>query len=203
MAVARAGPLWAAETARAGHGSQLIDETLIIRETGTALLYPPTAAFDLLKLYRYELTRTWSAETPWTWVMLNPSTASAMVDDQTIRRCCGFARAGGAGGIVVVNLFAWRSTSPAELARQLDPVGELNDAFILRACTVPARVVVAAWGCHGTLDGRGAVVRRMLSGAGVQLMCLGTTKGGQPWHPSRLPAAARLTPYKPQTAVLA
>jgi hypothetical protein len=92
-------------------------------------------------------------------------------------------------------MFAWRSTDPAELTRQADPVGELNDAFILQAC-VPGRVVVAAWGRPGALYGRGAVVARTLAARGVWLMCLGTTKAGQPLHPSRLPAAARLIPYQ-------
>jgi len=85
-----------------------IDENLIIREEGPALVYPPTATFDLSRAYRYELTRTWSSAPPWAWCMLNPSTADARADDQTITRCCRFARAGGAGGIIVVNLFAWR-----------------------------------------------------------------------------------------------
>jgi hypothetical protein len=179
------------------------DESLLLRETGAALIYPPTAVFDPLKVYRYELTRTWSAAPPWAWCMRNPSTADALRDDQTVTRCCRFARAGGAGGIVAVNLFAWRATDPAELARQPDPVGELNDAFILQACTAPGRVVVAAWGCHGTLCGRDAAVTRMLATEGVRLMCLGTTKGGQPLHPSRLPAAAQLIPYEPRASATA
>jgi hypothetical protein len=31
-------------------------------------------------------------------------------------------------------------------------------------------------------------------------MCLGTAKGGQPLHPSRLAAATRLEPYRPGAA---
>ncbi len=46
------------------------------------------------------------------WVMLNPSTADHVHDDPTIRRCMGFARAWGYGGIAVVNLYAWRATDP-------------------------------------------------------------------------------------------
>jgi hypothetical protein len=100
-------------------------------------------------------------------------------------------------------MFAWRATDPAELARQADPAGALADAFILQACTVPGRIVVAAWGCHGTLRGRAAEVTRMLAAEGVRLMCLGTTKGGQPLHPSRLPTAARPIPYEPPASAAA
>ncbi len=199
MTVTRAA-LSRADRASGRPGGQRIDERRIIRETGHALLNPPTAAFDRLRLYRYELTRTWSALPPWAFVMLNPSTADAMDDDQTIRRCCGFARAGGAGGIVVVNLFAWRSTSPAELARQADPVGDLNDAFIWNACTAPGRMVIAAWGAHGSLRGRAAEVTVMLEDAGVVLHCLGVTGAGYPRHPSRLAAAVRPVPYAPLRA---
>lgn len=172
----------------------VIDEDRVIRETGPALIWPPTAAFDLTYRYRYELTRAWSDLPPWAWVMLNPSTADALEDDQTIRRCCGFARAGGAGGIVAANLFAWRATDPAELADLDDPIGDLDDAFILNACQ-PGRMVVAAWGANGALRGRAAEVAAMLAAAGVRLHCLGTTQAGQPLHPSRLPAAARLIPW--------
>ncbi len=174
----------------------VIDESQVLREEGGALIYPPTAAFDPDKLYRWELTRTWSDAPPWAFCMLNPSTADAMRNDLTVTRCCGFAKAGGAGGIVVVNLFAWRSTSPAELARQADPVGELNDAFILNACR-PGRMVVAAWGAHDYARRRAAAVTAMLEAGGGELHCLGVTKGGHPLHPSRLAATVGPVPWRP------
>ena len=56
--------------------------------------------------YRYRLERSWDDSLPWiTWVMLNPSTADASVDDATIRRVVGFSRKFGAGAAWVVNLF--------------------------------------------------------------------------------------------------
>lgn len=66
--------------------------------------------------YRYRLWRTWAPELPrMAWIMLNPSTADAEVDDPTIRRCVGFAKREGCGGIEVVNLYAYRSTDPSVL----------------------------------------------------------------------------------------
>ncbi len=173
-----------------------IDETRIIRETGDGLLWPPTAVFDLTRKFRYELTRTWSDALPWVWVMLNPSTADAMEDDATINRCSRRAKRRGAGGIIVVNLFAYRATRPAELARCRGPVGRLNDEFIRQAIAAPGRLVIAAWGADGTLHGRAARVSRMLTAAGIPIWCLGTTKDGQPVHPLYQPRDAELVPYR-------
>src|SRR5262245_19133112 len=85
-------------------------------------------------LYRYWLTRTWDNSLRRVcWVMLNPSTADAEQDDPTIRRCVGFARSWGAGGIIVVNLFAFRASDPKALLRAADPVGPDNDGHILKS----------------------------------------------------------------------
>jgi hypothetical protein len=177
-----------------------IDEARIIRETGDDLLWPPTAVFDLTRKFRYELTRTWSDAAPWVWVMLNPSTADAMQDDPTINRCARRAERFGAGGIIVVNLFAYRATRPADLARCPYPVGEFNDEFIRLATTEPGLMVIAAWGKHGTLRGRSAQVTRTLTAAGIPTWCLGTTKNGQPVHPLYQPRDADLVPYQAPAA---
>ena len=176
-------------------------DKLTILETGDSLLYPPTAVLDPTRAYRYELTRTWSSAPPVTWLMLNPSTADAVVDDPTVARCARRAQRIGAGGIVIVNLFAYRATRPAELARCPDPVGELNDEFIRQAIAEPGRLVIAGWGAHGTLRGRAGQVTRMLATAGVPIWCLGTTRNGQPVHPLYQPASAGPVRYEaPQAA---
>lgn len=102
--------------------------------------------------YRYRLWRLWDELAPvMTWVMLNPSTADAEVDDPTIRKCIGFAKQHHYGGIVVVNLFAYRATDPKELGKVKDPVGPENDQHILWACTAPLMLsVVAGWGTAKT-----------------------------------------------------
>jgi hypothetical protein len=74
-----------------------------------------TATISDCGRYRYTLGRTWSDEPPVLFVMLNPSTADADVDDNTISKCIGFAKRWGHGGITVVNLYAWRATNPKEL----------------------------------------------------------------------------------------
>lgn len=55
--------------------------------------------------YRYALHRWWGDGARLIFVMLNPSTADANVDDPTIRRCVGFARSLGFDGLGVFNLY--------------------------------------------------------------------------------------------------
>ncbi|MFF7476618.1 DUF1643 domain-containing protein [Streptomyces sp. NPDC008092] len=156
------------------------------------------AVFDESRTYRYLLTRIWDpARAPMVWVMLNPSTADAFVEDATVRRLAGgngFARREGAGGIVVVNLFAVRSTDPRVLLRHEDPVGRYNDVFI-RQATSMSSTVVCAWGAAGVQHGRGQQVTEALTARRVALSCLGTTSTGQPRHPLYVPGDAVLQPY--------
>jgi hypothetical protein len=144
--------------------------------------------------YRYLLFDYWDADAPIVlWVMLNPSTADAEVDDPTIRRCRGFTRAWGAGGFEVVNLYAWRATDPRELGRTFhDPVGRWsrrahneneNDRAIVAAARRADRVI-AAWGAWcGPHPNRPARVLDLLAGQGRQVEALGLTKDGHPRHP--------------------
>ena len=136
-------------------------------------------------LYRYELTRLWAAGPLVCFVMLNPSTADAIDDDATLRRCLGFARAWGFGGLYVVNLFAFRATDPRQLRYAADPVGPHNDKHILDAAA-RATEVVCAWGPGGTYQQRDAEVRRLLLQDRSRIFSLGRTIGGHPPHPLRL-----------------
>ena len=134
-------------------------------------------------MYRYVLTRTWDVVLPSVnFLMLNPSTADAFQLDPTNRRCVGFAQAWGYGSMVTTNIFAFRSTDPAGLRTAEDAIGPENNDAILSAA-MNADLVIAAWGTHGELQGRGTAVREMLVGAGIALHALRLTKAGHPGHP--------------------
>lgn len=154
------------------------------------------AVFDSpARTYRYLLTRIWDPSVkPVVFLMLNPSTADALEDDPTIRRCTSFAKREQSGGLVVVNLFGLRSTDPRALLHHHDPVGRHNDAFV-RQATSRASTVIAAWGAAGVTGGRSQEVTDALTARGVRLHCLGRTSTGQPRHPLYLPGAAVLEPY--------
>ena len=161
--------------------------TLFQIDTGKSALISPCGR------YRYRLERTWSDKPRACWIMLNPSTADAEHDDNTIRRVVDFTHGWCYGGLIVVNLFALRSTSPAVLHD--DPaaaIGPENDARIIEAVEQCRRVVVA-WGIHGPLARRDKQVLRLLKNR--QLHCLGLTSGGHPRHPLFISGATQLIPF--------
>ena len=143
-----------------------------------------TACVSECGRYRYRLYRQWDDSKPDVlFVMLNPSTADHNKDDRTISRCVGFARGWGYGGLLVGNLFALRSTNPANLRISDDPIGPFNDAA-LRDMAAQVDKVVAAWGGHGKLQNRGTAVLQMLAG---KCHALKLNQSGEPAHPLYLP----------------
>ena len=150
--------------------------------------------------YRYLLVRRWDNTLPdATFVMLNPSTADERDDDPTIRKCIGFAKRWGCGGIKVVNLYAFRATNPRDCFAAADPIGGAEaDAAIIHAAESAAALgwpLVAAWGADE--KGRRAAEVRSWS-AMRDAQCLGFTRGGQPRHPLMLAYATPLEPLLPE-----
>lgn len=139
------------------------------------------AQFSKDRKYRYALWRTWQVgDGHVMFIGLNPSTADETKDDPTIRRCIGFAKRLGYGGIHMLNLFAFRATSPNDLKRAADPVGPENDKF-LRMYFDVLGFNIACWGTHGDFMGRGDKVIELLGREDLQ--CFSITKNGQPKHP--------------------
>lgn len=93
----------------------------------------------------------------------------------------------------MLNLFALRSTDPRKLREAADPIGPVND-FEIRKAVDKSHAVIACWGNHGALHGRGLVVHKMLPHI---LRCFGLTAAGQPKHPLYLPKDARVVPFVP------
>lgn len=150
---------------------------------------------DVEQAYRYMLSRTWGEGRRFVnFVMLNPSTADAEVDDPTIVRCMRRAAGWGFDGLTVTNLFAFRSTDPAGLKKTTDPIGPLNDDVLI-AVARDAACVVCGWGAHGGLHDRARAVRKLLESADIPLHHLGLTKGGHPGHPLFLPYGVELTSW--------
>jgi hypothetical protein len=161
----------------------------------------PLATFSPCGRYRYTLRRTTGglldAHGTVAWIMLNPSTADARVDDKTICKVRGFAARWGYRDLVVVNAYAWRSTDPdglwsVDCYTAGGPTGgEDNDAAILAACAGAERVV-CAWGKNLRPDRRAELAHLL---AGVPLWALKFNDDGSPVHPLYQPNTRTPVPF--------
>ena len=143
-----------------------------------------SAVISPCERYRYILRRQWEEGNQIKWmafIMLNPSTADAEQDDQTIRKCIGFAKRERCGGLIVVNLFAYRATDPKELPLVPDKFGP--DFFHYFPMGISeANIIVAAWGSNESV--RISHIKAILGYRTVY--CLGTNQNGSPKHPCYL-----------------
>ena len=151
--------------------------------------------------YRYFLRRT--ADDMFgvgavTFLMLNPSTADATLDDPTIRRCIGFAKAWGKARLYVCNLSPLRATDPNEMLVAGDEPEDVKSHNLthITACAAESDIVVAAYGTHGTACSRNTRVLARLLLHGVAVHCIGTTKGGHPRHPLYVSAMTELQEFQ-------
>lgn len=154
--------------------------------------------------YRYTLGRNLRSDSqahkPCLFVMLNPSTADASLDDPTIRRCIGFAERERCTFLTVVNLFAYRATDPASLvkasAARVDIVGPENAEHVGRELRRHNRdlghLVIAAWGGDPISKLAMETQRRLWD---ARALCLGMTKSGAPRHPLYLRSDTPLIPW--------
>lgn len=153
-----------------------------------------TACFSPCEKYRYFLDIEWAAGPKMTVIGLNPSTATHLRDDPTLRRVTGFARKLKYGGVRMLNAFAYRSTDPAELFKVADPVGVENDVGFL--WDMRTEIVIAAWGSKI----QSKVWKYWYQGheiavAITDLHCFRISKGGHPEHPLYLPRTLQPLPF--------
>lgn len=128
-----------------------------------------------------------SGEGAVTFIGLNPSTATAETNDPTIRRCIGFAERWGKKTLYMANLYAFRSTDPSGLWQVDDPVGNPSNDEYIKDMAKRSDLVIAAWGANAKRK-RAKEVHHLLLSKGIRLLCLGTTKAGNPRHPLYLRA---------------
>lgn len=166
-------------------------------------------------VYRRALWRWWRK--PYKrfvlWVMLNPSTADGLEDDNTVRRCVGYTQRWDFehdqrlyDGFVIVNLWDFRATDPrrlklAQVAYNLyfsgdamnphpEPLSNENNKAI-KSYARRADLIIAAWGAHALgVEGGSS---RILAVAGIlrkyrDVHALKINADGQPAHPLMLPA---------------
>lgn len=145
--------------------------------------------------YRYLLRRVWDHDRPRAlFVMLNPSTADAEIDDQTIRSCTRLGKACGHGSFEVANLYGWRATNPDELSTVDDPIGPDNDR-IADAAINRCDLVICAWGAHPISGRRNRRMWELTNYRVPAAFCFGKTKAGYPKHPLYIKTGTPLVAY--------
>jgi hypothetical protein len=149
--------------------------------------------------YRYAIGRRLAHQPnglggPVVWIGLNPSTADHTRDDPTMRRILRFSAAVGAAEVVVLNVFAYRATDPAQLGRVADPVGPANPLTWDHHLSDPA-MVIAAWGAGFCRSHTHTITAAATRAQALSARCLGVTAGGHPRHPLYVPATTPLEAY--------
>lgn len=153
-------------------------------------LFPPaivkSAVISDCGVYRVELRRIWDDTLPLLVVcMLNPSRADAEVDDPTVLTLIHFGKLWGYGGLLIVNLYAFRASHPKEMfAAGAAAVGPENEKYLAKAVLYAREnggKLLVAWGNDG--NDRAIWFSGWARAQGVELICLGITQSGAPKHP--------------------
>lgn len=163
-----------------------------------------SAIFSDCGLYRWRLERDLGRDGPIVAILgVNPSTADATLNDQTIRKDIGFGRVHGWGRLIKGNLFGFRSTDIKGLRDIADPVGADNDEHLERIMA-DAELIVVAWGPTAKLPlhlrRRWVTVAGLAKRGGHKLKCFGTAQDGQPRHTLTLAYATPLVDWKTPNA---
>lgn len=151
--------------------------------------------------FRYTLHRIWDGSLPLlNWILVNPSTADASVDDRTIKRLIAFTKEsniGKFGGIMVLNLFSFRTKSPKILKEEAGDdvwsvIGPKTNSYLKSLENDHSAHVVFGWGTNGSLGNRDRDVIKLFKNH-PNVYCLDITKFGHPGHPLYIKSG---TPFK-------
>lgn len=168
-----------------------------------------TAIFSPCEKYRYWLTREELLGTsdkhgnrPLVVVALNPSTATAELDDPTIKKEMEFGRRWKCNRLVKANAYARRATDPKDMKRAaksgVDIVGPENDLYLRQAAALVERdsgILLVAWGANITPE-RQLEIDQILGAGAIPMRCLGVNKDGSPVHPLYIPYERELQTWR-------
>jgi hypothetical protein len=150
------------------------------------------AYFSTDRKHRYWLIRVWDDSLPIVAnIGVNPSTADARENDQTIRKDIGFAERLGYGGLLKLNVGALRATDPRKWRKGWDRIGAENTAahLVAYAQHFKAEKTIAAWGRNGhyAIGQCESIIREF-----GELWCFGKNPDGSPRHTLMLPYSTPL-----------
>lgn len=163
-------------------------ESELIMSPSTSSGMQNNCIFSLSRQYRYTLIHQWEEDAQRTLAVigLNPSTADEQQLDPTLKKIRGFATRWGYGKFVMLNLFAYRATQPADMKKVVNPIGLENDQwikYVIRSYNVDK--VLLGWGTHGVHMGRDREVLKLT--ADQDTIALAVNANGTPKHPLYVP----------------
>ena len=118
----------------------------------------------------------------------NPSTATPLELDPTLKRWFRYCREWGYGWSWTVNVRSWRATDPSDVPNDVAAMTRQNNRWIRKAA-LEADLVVCGWGKLG--GERGTEVLELLRGQGLVPHALRLNKDNSPAHPLYLPASCK------------
>jgi hypothetical protein len=148
---------------------------------------------DCLK-FRTRLWRIWSDLPRLLFIGLNPSTAAAVLNDNTVEWLMRWAFANGFGGLEIGNVYPFRTAYPEELKAAGYPPGRDNFATLRALAKIvqdEGGTVACGWGTKAQ-PSRAADLVADFECDGILLHRWGSNKDGSPKHPLYLPHAAQL-----------
>jgi hypothetical protein len=145
--------------------------------------------------YRYSLERHVGAgHFTYAFFGINPSTADASVDDQTVRKWRGYSERNHVGRFIVGNVFSYRATDVKELGQTTDCIFGDDHWRMQDHIIKTADALVPCWGRQTKLPPHlrpwvDQLFNRLCCESyrtRKPLLCFGLTKDGDPKHPLTL-----------------
>ena len=166
--------------------------------------------FSKCSSYRWILKRELtSGEKTVLFIGLNPSKANSSFNDRTTLKIMNFCSKWDYKNIYVINLFGLISKSPSQLSKSKDPIGLNNNLITLMSLRFWQKNINCdlwlGWGDKGRLYGRSSEVLKIIKNLSnlnsnennysERILCLGTSKKGNPLHPLYIPNESFLKPF--------
>ena len=175
--------------------NMILGTSEIDRELGSTWELLPgvrgSAIFSECGNYRPYLSRRWAAGETVTWLCMNPSSATNLLDDATSRKLTRHSQRLGYGGLFLVNVMDFRATDPQQIPVDFER-SDRNLHYISKCAALSAMVVLAYGGLRGRVRWQNFAAAAVEACGNAQLGVVLRNANDSPRHPRRFPAHFQL-----------
>ncbi len=154
-----------------------------------------SAIFSDCGNYRPYLSRRWAEGEMVTWLCMNPSSATNLVDDATSRKLTRHSQRLGYSGLFLLNVMDYRATDPQQIPLDVERSNR-NLHYIGKCAALSATVVLAYGGLHGRVRWQNFAAAAVEACGNAQLHVVLRNANGSPRHPRRFPAHFQLQGFE-------